>query len=186
MLVVYVEGPRDRDVLRGWAQRVDPGLGRIMGTGTVILGGRQPNRATAHFEDLRGSSSGARGLCVLDRDGDRERAPEPAPGLEFHVWSRRHIESYLLVPEAIRRSLRLPRADRRLERACRKLLPDPEDLGGWRALDAKRLLDPAGALSRAVGRPLRAGRIARAMHEDEIHQEVRGLLSRARAAFHAG
>ncbi len=185
MLVVYVEGPRDRDVLRGWAQRVDPGLGRLMGAGTVILGGRQPERAAAHFRELRVASAGARGLCVLDREGHRAPVPEPAPVLEFHVWSRRHIESYLLVPEAIRRSVRLPRADRRLERACRDLLPDPDDLGAWRALDAKRLLDPAGELSRAVGRPLRAGRIARAMREDEIHQEVRGLLARARAAFRA-
>jgi hypothetical protein len=119
---------------------------------------------------------------VLDRDGGREELPPTHPGLEFHVWSRRHIESYLLVPEAIRRSLRLPANDHRVARACRLILPDPGDENAFQELDAKRLLAPEGELARAVGRPLRAGRIARAMRAEEIHPEVRELLERARAA----
>ncbi len=187
MFVVYVEGPRDRDLLRGWAQRVDPSLMRALGDGSVILGGRQPRRAAAHFRALAREREDLRGLCILDRDGGPEEPVPPAdPGLEFHVWSRRHIESYLLVPEAMRRSLRLRPHDRRLERACRELLPEPDDEPAWRSLDAKRLLAPEGPLSRAVGRPLRAGRIARAMRVDEIHPEVRGLLAHARAVFRSG
>ena len=183
MFVVYVEGPRDRDVLRGWAQRLDPYLGEALDSGAVILGGRRPDRAVAHLRELRREAGGARGLCVLDRDGGRDGVPEPGPGLEFHVWSRRHIESYLLVPEAIRRSLQLPEDDHRVERACRDLLPAPGDLGSWQSLDAKRLLSPEGELSRAIGRPIRPGRVARWMRRDEIHEEVRGLLRRAGHVF---
>jgi transposase InsO family protein len=184
MFVVYVEGPRDRDLLRGWAQRVDPPMMRALADGAVILGGRQPRRAAAHFRALAENRKDPRGLCVLDRDDAfHESVQSEDPGLEFHVWKRRHIESYLLVPEAIRRSLRLRPDDRRLLRACRDLLPDPDDEAAWLHLDAKRLLAPKGPLSRAVGLPLRAGRIARSMLRDEIHPEVRGLLAKARAVF---
>ena len=66
--------------------------------------------------------TGARALCVLDRDDGSEAAVPGGgePGIEFFTWSRRHIESYLLVPEAIRRSLRLGDDDGRLERAPRR------------------------------------------------------------------
>jgi len=182
MFVLYVEGPRDRDVLQAWARRVHPPLGSALARRSVILGGRQPERAAAHFGALRREEARARGLCVLDRDGGRGALPDSEPGLEFHVWGRRHIESYLLVPDAIRRSLRLPPDDRRVARACLRFLPEPADESAFLALDAKRLLAPEGELARAVGRPLQPGRIARAMREDEIHPEVRGLLERARAA----
>lgn len=186
MFVLYVEGPRDRDVLRAWAQRLHPPLGRALAADSVILGGRQPERAVAHFRDLRHNEPQARGLCVLDRDGGAEDLglPEDVPGLEFHVWARRHIESYLLVPEAIRRSLRRPAQDRRVARACRRLLPAPGDENAFQELDAKRLIAPEGELSRAVGAPLRPGRIARAMREDDLHPDVRALLRQAMAAFH--
>lgn len=186
MFVLYIEGPRDKDVLRAWARRVSWPLGRALSERSVILGGRQPERAAAHFRDVCRVHDGARALCVLDRDGGCGDAPQGDPALEFHVWERRHIESYLLVPDAIRRSLRLPQGDRRLLRACRDLLPEADDKEGWGRLDAKRLLAPEGELARVVGRPIQPGRVARAMREDEIHQEVRGLLDHAQAAFQAG
>jgi len=185
MFVLYVEGARDRDVLRAWAQRVHPPLARAVASDAVILGGRQPERAAAHFRELRAAAPRARGLCVLDRDGgvDDLGLPEGEPGLEFHVWPRRHIESYLLVPEAIRRSLRLPAHDGRVGRVCRRLLPPPGDEDAFQALDAKRLIAPEGELARALGLPLRAGRIARAMREDDLHADVHALLEIAREAL---
>jgi hypothetical protein len=186
MFVFYIEGPRDKDVLRAWARRLNRSLGRALSECSIILGGRQPQRAAAHFRDVRRVHDGARALCVLDRDGGREDPPQGDPALEFHVWERRHIESYLLVPDAIRRSLRLPHDDRRLLRACRDLLPEADDKEGWGRLDAKRLLAPEGELTRVVGRPIQPGRIARAMREDEIHEEVRALLAHAQAGFQGG
>jgi hypothetical protein len=187
MFVLYVEGPRDRDVLLAWAQRVHAPLGRALEAEAVILGGRRPDRALDHFRALRDRHAGARGLCVLDRDGNGHaavQASEP-PGLDFHVWRRRHIESYLLVPDAIRRSLRLPPHDARVARALRRLLPEPEDERALDTLDAKRLLAPGGELARSLGLPVSPGRIARAMRSDELDPEIRGLLERAVAAWRA-
>ena len=182
MFVLYVEGPRDRDVLRAWSQRLNPIWGRALSRTAVILGGRQPERASVHFRRVRESQPAARALCVLDRDGGADAPPEEEPGLEFHVWGRRHIESYLLVPDAIRRSLRLPAQDTRLDRAFRGMLPPADDENAFQKLDAKRLLAPEGELARAVGRRVDAGRIARAMRPDELHPEVLSLLERALAA----
>jgi hypothetical protein len=185
MFVLYVEGPRDRDVLLAWAWRVNAGLRRALDEGAVILGGRRPERAVAHFRELRARDAAARGLCVLDRDGTAEEAAPAGPpaGLDFHVWRRRHIESYLLVPEAIRRSLQLPAHDARVARALRRLAPASEDERALRDLDAKRLLAPDGELARSLGLPVSPGRIARSMRADELAPEIHGLLGRAVAAW---
>jgi hypothetical protein len=178
--VLYVEGPRDRDLLRTWAQRVSPALARGIATSAVILGGRQPARAVAHFRELRERGEAARGLCVLDRDGeDREpRVAEPVPGLAFFTWRRRHIESYLLVPDAIRRSARAP-ADVRAARSLRAVLPELDDEAVLEDVDAKRLLARHGPLEAILG-PLSPGRIARSMRVEELHADVRELFERVR------
>src|SRR4029453_5356301 len=95
--VVYVEGPRDRDVLAGWARRLSPPLARRLRASCVILGGRQPARGADHLVRRREALGVARGLCVLDGDLPSAPAPEACEGLEYFTWSRRHIESYLLV-----------------------------------------------------------------------------------------
>src|SRR5215831_10019361 len=110
--ILYVEGPRDRSILRAWAQRLLPELAPDLLEGAVILGGRRPARAVEHF---RARAPGSRGLCVLDRDEDTASDLPPEDGLEFFTWGRRHIESYLLVASAIRRALSLPASDHRLE-----------------------------------------------------------------------
>ncbi len=181
-LAFYVEGPRDRDLLHAWAFRVSPSLADLVGEASVILGGRRPARALEHFRRLRATCSGAAALCVLDRDGDpTPRLPaESEPGLEFFTWSRRHIESYLLVPEAIRRALRLPPDDARIERLFQRHVPGPEDEPALRDLDAKRLLGEGGPFARALGGAPAPGRIARAMVHREIHPEIHGLLARLR------
>jgi hypothetical protein len=181
-LTLYVEGPRDRSILRAWAHRLMPRrASRVLGS-AVILGGRQPVRALEHFERHLARVPGARALCVLDRDDGGGTAPDPNGfDLEFFTWGRRHIESYLVVPAAIRRALGIPEHDRRLERALERHLPDGDDESAWRAIDAKRLLAPQGALPRALGCPLPLARIARVTREHELHRDVLALFARVEA-----
>jgi len=182
--ILYVEGPRDRSILRAWAHRLMPGHARALLDSAVILGGRRPARAVEHFH---GRGGGSRALCVLDRDGG-ELPPEPGgcSGLHFFTWGRRHIESYLLVPAAIRRALGLSPDDRRVERLLERELPGADDARAWRALDAKRLLGTKGSLARTLGKPLPLARIARATREAELHDDVHELFRRLRAAVGVG
>jgi hypothetical protein len=147
--------------------------------GSVILGGRRPERALEHYR----ASGMSRGLCVLDCDDDVVAVPAAEDGLEFFTWTRRHIESYVLVPPAIERVLGLPPDDRRIERLLAAALPDPNDATAWRQLDAKQLLRPRGELAQAFGQPLPLARIARATREDELHPDVHGLFARLRAGL---
>lgn len=189
--ILYVEGARDREILAGWSRHLAPLFGRRLGRHTVILGGRQPARAVEDFERRGGAETGHVGLVVLDRDdhphpvgADRHAAHALAPGLDLFVWSLRHIESYLLVPAAIRRVV--PRA------------PDDRTLAAWiaaHALDseterasvqkagphAKRLLGAGGVLCESLGVELRPGEIARAMRRDELHADVHALFDRIEA-----
>jgi hypothetical protein len=183
---LYVEGPRDREILRAWAWRVSPALATRLMDSAVILGGRQPGRAAEHFSVLRGASAGpARGVCVLDRDHLPAPCADPslAPGLDLFIWGRRHIESYLLVPEAILRSVGLPPRDPRLRRLLAALIPEPGDESLLRALNAKALLRESGPLARALGRPVSPGRLAREMDRSEIHDDVLDLFARVAAAL---
>ncbi len=186
--VLYVEGPRDRDILRAWATRLGGPFGKALVAAAVILGGRQPARAAEHFRSNGGAEAGLRGLCVLDRDGgDPVAVPDlEEPGLEFFTWGRRHIESYLLVPDAIRRGLRLPRDDTRVERVLREHLPADGDENAFQRLDAKRLFARGSPLVLALGRPIPLGRVARAMREEEIHADIHALMDRVRQRLGAG
>src|SRR5262245_16777840 len=176
--ILYVEGPRDRSILRAWAQRLLPDRAPDVIADAVIMGGRRPARALEHF---RASAAGSRGFCVLDRDEDADSALEAEDGLEFFTWNRRHIESYLLVASAIRRAMSLPASDHRLEGTLEGELPAVDDSAGWRALDAKRLLAETGPLARLLGRPLPLERIARATRAEELHADVHEMFDRLRA-----
>jgi len=184
--VLYVEGPRDQSLLAAWAHRMSPLLGRSLDAVTVILGGRRPARAAEHFRALCVTHTTARGLCVLDRDADDAPRPPPVvePGLEFFTWGRRHIESYLLVPGAIRRSLKLPATDARVERFFRSELPASEEELG--AVDAKPLFASRGEFERLLGRAVRPIHVARAMHAGEIHADVLDVLARVRGGLGLG
>jgi hypothetical protein len=176
--LVYVEGPRDRDILGAWARRFSPRLSGKLVASTVILGGRQPARAAEHLRELRRHQAATHGICVLDRDGHPTPEPATEPGLEFFTWSRRHIESYLLVPDAIRRGLRIRDHDGHFDRLMRAHLPALDDEKALRELDAKQLLGRKGPLARVLSRPVSAGRIARAMRGEELHPDVRALFAR--------
>jgi hypothetical protein len=183
VFVLYVEGPRDQSLLAAWARRFSPQFGKALVASTVILGGCQPARAAEQFRALRADDPEARGLCLLDRDADDAPRPPPVsePGLDFFTWGRRHIESYLLVPGAIRRSLGLPAADARIERFFRSELPTTEE--GLGAIDAKSLFAFRGEFQRLLGRPVRPAYVARAMHAGEIHAHVLDLLARVRVGL---
>ncbi len=183
--VLYVEGARDHGLVESWARAKSPPLARSVAAATVILGGCRPARAAEHFRERRAEDPGARALCVLDRDLDEPRRPLHAdePGLEFFTWQRRHIESYLLVPEAVRRALRLPPSDSRVERFFRSELPHPEDEAALAGVDAKRLFGPNGDLARLFGRAVMPGRIARVMLASELHPEIHDLIRRLREAL---
>jgi hypothetical protein len=174
----YVEGPSDRYILRSWAQRISPPLARSLEPCAVILGGRQPARALEHFRKIQEQDTEARGVCVLDRD-DRHHEPGVFPDtskLQFFTWSRRHIESYLLVPGAIARCAGSAPNDSRTNRILRDHLPDSDDEDAFKLIDAKRLLAPTGRLSQALGFPLSVGRVARALRQDELHHDVHSLF----------
>ena len=194
-LVVYVEGPRDRELLHNWARHTSLRFARELGRVTVILGGRQPTRALEHLEQLSSSGSPVRGFCILDRD-DPSTAPslpssQPGPegrapgagALQTYIWPRRHIESYLLVPDAIRRSLRPSERSRSVTELLRAALPDLSDERALAQMNAKRLLGPKGPLARSIGHPLQLGRIARGMRQEEMHRDVREVLALLRGAL---
>jgi hypothetical protein len=180
--VLFVEGARDRGILEGWSQRHYPTLTRSLSHASVILGGRQPARAVEHLRRMNGEAGGARALCILDRDdGAAPDAPAVSwPGLELFTWSRRHIESYLLVPGAIRRALRLRDEDGRLERVLRDHLPPAGDESAYRDFDAKRLLGTNGILPRALGCAIPLGQVARSTRAEELHPDVDALFVRLR------
>jgi hypothetical protein len=177
---LYVEGAGDRTIVEGWARSVSPRFERVVRSATVILGGRQPDRARAHLEGARAQNPSVRGLCILDRDVLDETEPERLEGLEILTWGRRHIESYLLVPGAIRRALRRRDHDGELERYLRHVFPAPDDEAAYQSLHAKKLLAPRGSLARDLGRSIPLGRVARAMRPDEHHPDVEMLLARLR------
>jgi hypothetical protein len=181
--LVYVEGPRDRDILGAWARRFSPRLSAALVASTVILGGRKPARAAEHLRELRRHRSATRGICVLDRDGNQTPEPATEPGLELFTWSRRHIESYLLVPDAIRRGLGIRDHDGHFDRLMRAHLPALDDEGALRELDAKQLLGRKGPLARLLSRPVSPGRIARAMRLEELHPDVRALFARIQSGL---
>ncbi len=171
---LYVEGPRDREIIEGWALRSSRRLAECVRESTIILGGRQPARAREHLAEARAENAEARGLCVLDRDLE-PALPEPGiDGLELFMWSRRHIESYLLVPAALGRVLR--NVDPRALRTLAAELPADDDERGWRDLDAKRRLV-------TNGQRFPWGRAARALRDDELHPDVREFLTRLAVLF---
>lgn len=183
--VLYVEGPSDRDIIRIWARAVSHHLARAIDECFVILGGRQPARAIDHMQRLGGVEAGVRGVCVLDRDnhGARSHDALESPGLEFFVWPRRHIESYLLVPDAICRCAGLRRDDAQVARLLDRHLPEEGDDSAFEQIDAKRLLAARGPLAAGLGAPLSPARVARKMRPQEFHDDVRTLLDRVRTGL---
>ena len=157
-----------------------PSVARRLFRSSVILGGRRPARAIEHFRRAGGFEQGVRGLCILDRDHGASPVEDSEPGLEFFTWGRRHIESYLLVPDAICRTLARAGDEPRVHRAFREHLPEPSDEAAYRSVDAKRLLSPKGPLPAALGTPISLHAVARATRNDELHPDVHRLFEQLR------
>jgi hypothetical protein len=151
----------------------------------VILGGRRPARALKHFRDERVVDATTRGLVVLDRDHhlDDDELLQAEQGLELFTWGRRHIESYLLVPDAMRRLLARRPDPGRIDRLIDDHLPSPHDEEACRTINAKHLLGHKGALARSFGGQIAPGEIARCMRADELHPDVLDLYARIRSAL---
>ncbi|MGE4607867.1 MAG: hypothetical protein AAEJ52_14085 [Myxococcota bacterium] len=177
---LYVEGPRDNAILREWAYRLLPSIARRLFRASVILGGRRPARAVEHFRRAGGREHGIRGLCILDRDDGAQPVADSEPGLEFFTWGRRHIESYLLVPDAICRTLQHAADIPRVQRALKEHLPAASDEAAYRCVDAKRLLAPKGPLPSALGYPISLHGVARATRWHELHPDVHDVFDRLR------
>jgi len=175
---LYVEGPHDQEILRSWARRLSRPLERAIDGSTVILGGRQPARAIEHFRREAEREQHVRGVCVLDRDDQEEPVADAEPGLEFFTWPRRHIESYLLVPSAIHRLSRARAGVAHIEQLIHELAGGESRLRDPKRAHAKRLLAPRGPLARELGRSISAAGVARAMHREEIHEDVHDLFDR--------
>lgn len=182
---LYVEGPLDAEVLRIWARRWSPRLARSLEKRLVILGGRRPARAVEHIRGERGAGRPGRGLVVLDRDHHVSSAPPSLSEscLEVFTWSRRHIESYVLVRSAIHRVLGLEVDAARLSRLMADHLPFLEDEQACLDVDAKRILGRNGLLAREAGVVVSPVEIARAMRAEEFHPDVRELYRRIEVAL---
>ncbi len=131
----------------------------------------------------------AAGQCAHDeRDAvvsDRARRETSPPqleeaGLEFFTWGRRHIESYLLVPDAISRVLARSDPGDRVGRELRRHLPPTGDESAYQDLDAKRIIGPRGPLSRTLGRQIPLARVARATRPPELHPDVHSFFATLR------
>ena len=182
---LYVEGPLDAEILRIWARRRSPRLARHLENRLVILGGRRPARAVEHIRAENGAGRPGRGLVVLDRD---HHVPSSTPSLsesclEVFTWSRRHIESYVLVRSAIHRVLGSDADAARLSRLLAGHLPFLEDEESCRDVDAKRMLGRNGLLARQAGVVISPVEIARAMRPEEFHPDVRDLYQRIETAL---
>ena len=112
---VYVEGETDEELLRGWAEALgkSPELRSLSNdmprVAFVALRGGSADEmlqfADRHFRGCKLLGEGAERVLVLDRnDGKWIRRAEQDPNLL--VWRKRHVESYLLVPEAWERAAR--------------------------------------------------------------------------------
>lgn len=106
--VLYGEGGTDLEILRAWAAVLNHEVGallpKLVYVATRESAKRDPHgRPARHFQALKSVVPALRGYELEDSDGKaRSRRTNPQ-GLKRHVWQRYEIESYLLVPDAVRR-----------------------------------------------------------------------------------
>jgi hypothetical protein len=108
-LLIYVEGETDAEILRAWAEVLqdEPEFAPLKYAMTQVTfvpmhGGnaeKMKEYAEKHYEGARLLSQKAERIILLDRnEGKWNKIARDNPVL--HVWQRRHIENYLLAPEA--------------------------------------------------------------------------------------
>lgn len=108
-MFLYVEGETDEACLRGWARALHKtqefaGLAGLLDKVAFhyLKGGNADEMislADRHFKACRFLSDDPCRLLVLDRNDGKWQA-RVGKDEQLLVWTKRHIESYLLVPEA--------------------------------------------------------------------------------------
>ncbi len=115
-LIIYIEGEGDEECLRGWVDSLakDSSFAslneKMKAVAFVYLSGGSAEtmleQADRHFRGCKLLSESAQRLMVLDRNDGKWRN-RVAQDSSLLVWSKRHVESYLLVPSAWKRAASL-------------------------------------------------------------------------------
>ena len=188
--VLYVESEADEKILAEWARILDhPARDFFERPFVHWLGGRRPREAREHFFAMRALMPDIPAVCLLD--GDNSDAPADGTerwGIRILKWHRYEIENYLLQPNAIKRFLRFPLLDQRVDEEFGKQVPEGADLfGNHTALARVKASDEfLVPLLKALGAdtPKRdLYQLAAVMEESEIHPEVREKLDQIAEAF---
>ena len=205
-MVLYTEGTTDFEILRIWASVLGKDVSVFDRLPLHVLGTRDPKQAREHFSGVKSFRSDIEGVCVLDPDKDPEALYSSIEhlkedALEYFVWKRRHLESYLLVPEAIGRAMaghESPLLQDQVAGAFRDFLKEPprallfpDQVTDYRSLaidwmkdfDAKRVIfspDPTDkSFVVSQGFPdITPQHVAQAMLPSEIHRDVIDLIDR--------
>jgi hypothetical protein len=190
--ILYCEGESDFDILRAWSEVLKHPAKRFFSEPFFHINeGRNPREAKGHVFALHAIHPSIRGLLLLD--GDNRSLPDrelTADGLTIVRWTRYEVENYLLVPDAIRRTLSPEPADlftateasKAIDYLKTQLPPaffsNPlADSAAIVSVPASKQLLPQ--MFDAAGRPLEKGDfflIAQNMKPEEIHPEVVRVL----------
>jgi len=101
--VLYLEGSTDLAILQAFAKKLDHPVLEHLQRPFVNYISNQPQKARDHFYALREAVPDLLGIALLDQL-DKE-IPE-CPGLEWLMWERNEIESYLCFPKVLLRFAR--------------------------------------------------------------------------------
>jgi len=104
--ILYLEGNTDFDLLKAWAEILNPELSQWFKSLPFWHNnqGRNPKEARAHYFALKAVKSDLQAILILD--GDNRNLPDreiSADGLSVLRWERYEAESYLLHPASIER-----------------------------------------------------------------------------------
>ena len=202
--ILYVEGSSDIEILRLIAASMGKDDSLFDRIPYHVLGGRDPKSAREHYLGVRSFRDDCAGICLLDPDIDRPGLQEAVrhhreEGLEFFIWQRRHLESYMLVPEAIARAANMGAMfENQIIEAFRDFLAArpravlfPENVEDYRKLhldwmetfDAKRwIFSPypkdGGFIHIHAGGNITPQHVAQCMTSDEVHEDVARFIER--------
>jgi hypothetical protein len=212
-LLLYVEGETDEACLRGWARALDLAKNMHRVAFVFLKGGSAREMlefADRHFTACRFLGEEPRRLLVLDRN-DGKWQPRAGKDENLLVWTKRHVEAYLLVPEAWVRAVHVAAQGQfsLAEPEATKLVRDffAEQSRGldvdwlhtrdelFRDVNAKRMLFDARRTRPEDGYDALAARlydaglvvsredVAAAMQPEEIHEDVRAVLKKIQDAL---
>lgn len=189
--MLYCEGESDFDILKAWADVLGHPSKRFFAEPFFHVNeGRNPREAKGHLFALRAIHPTIPGLLLLDGD-NRELAEREVitDGLTVKRWKRYEIENYLLIPNAIERTLApdnelfgKQEAKKAIDHLRQQLPPvffdDPlQDGAAVVSVAASKQILPQ--MFEAAGRPMEKSDfflIASNMKPNEVHPEVVAVL----------